>query len=229
MNKIFLGLFGGVIIVVIGAMFLVTQNDKKQATVVFDDLDIEDVTELDELISFDGSGTIKELLEFGKNIICDISYVFDANGNQYSTGEYGGSLEGTVYVAGDNFRADLLMITNDGFMESSVIHTDSKGYTWGTTPLGEIAIMFDIEESATEGSQEPSEVFGADENVTYDCRGWGVDPTKFIPPSDITFVDFATSIESQLQIDGASVQCGSCDQIPDETAKAQCRSALQCN
>ena len=213
-------------------IFVVTQNKTNEQVQNKPDTSLEESGELEtfEEITFNGSGTFRDLLALGTNVMCTISY---------TPKDFEGKIEGTVYVSGENMRADFFMSSAIGNIETSVINTGDTGYTWGTTPMGEIALMFETstniqDTQAIQDSSEPTDEvpFNMDENISYTCERWSVDKSKFVPPSDINFVDFKANLETQMQAGQAninSLQCNACNNIPDASAQAQCKATLGCS
>ncbi len=167
-----------------------------------------------------GSGSLKSLLALGQDLICDVAYQDPQSDNR---------TEGTTYLAGERVRGDFTIEQQGAVYRMSTIHDGSYVYTWGQGPSGEMAMKFAIDERSQATVDESNDLFESDDAVEYACAPWVVDPGRFVPPSDIEFQDMS-DILGQMRTDAGdleSVQCAACDQAPAE-ARAQCRTALQC-
>jgi hypothetical protein len=169
-----------------------------------------------------GSGTLKSLLALGQNLTCDFSYTEPESGSQ---------TEGTTYIADENMRGDFTMTQDGEEYTMSAIHDGEFVYTWGSGPMGAMAMKFPVDDTevSSETSVRDNDPLQSDDEVEYDCRRWSVDSSKFVPPSDIEFQDIGMQIQ---QINSGSgdlkaAQCAACDQVPAE-ARAQCLEALGC-
>lgn len=89
---------------------------------------------------------------------------------------------------------------------------------------------YDDEEFAEQDVEISGESYNDTEQIKYDydykCENWRPEDAKFIVPTNIEFIDLNETME-QLQ-DQLNDACGSCDQLTDETAKAQCKTMLNC-
>lgn len=207
----------GVAILGLGAYFVIQNNQQELST----------QQTVSNAESLDGEATFRELLALGDNIRCNVSYEPE---------EYNGVFDGTVFIAGERMRADFVMNSPEGTMETSVINTGDRVYTWGSTPMGRMAIMFDAPEDTPESdSDDTDEPFDMDENVTYRCGTWTVDASVFAPPADIEFVSFQEQMQQQMQMmqqgqqEVSQQQCDACLNIPDTAAQQQCLQMLGCN
>lgn len=165
-------------VIVVGAVALTGRDDRQHEN-------NEDVMmEEGKIESEDFTGSIKDLFLAGKDVTCDFSHTNDF-----------GTTEGTIYVkAGDEkFRGDFTIEQTDvGTFESHIINEKTVGYTWGSSPYGEVAIKFPILEELSD-SDSSEDTFDPDQEVDYKCRAWKVDESKFTPPSDVQFMDFTTT------------------------------------
>lgn len=218
-----LAIIAGVVLVAGGTVYFIMNQHADEMEGVEDMMEEnEDVME-----EFDqsGRGSLSALMAFGQNITCDFTYA----------PEEGGTTEGTVYIASERMRGDFVMLENGSEYEMHVINDTEYGYTWGKGPEGEMAMKFPVSEdddsSIHENDRDDSyEPIGMDEDVEYECKRWGVDESKFTPPSDVTFMDFSAQMNQmqQTQFDIQGAQCGACDQLPDAASQAQCKAALGC-
>ena len=121
-------------------------------------------------------------------------------------------------------------------MEGHLIRNDGYNYMWGTQMEQGIKMEIAPGEEDELFSDDNSTV-PMDENTTYNCVPWSVEGSKFAVPAEIEFIDLGAQLESMSNIevkgtfDASSLkaqQCSACEQIPDASAKAQCRAALSC-
>jgi len=126
----------------------------------------------------------------------------------------------TIYVSGDKFRSTVV----DQGEEFNTIGDGKYLYTW--TPAGGSKIAYSYIEEQAEQSGEQVEGVKPDQDFDYSCRPWFPDKTKFVPPSNVDFVDMSEEIEKMKQ--DAKEMCPTCDEIPDPQAAADCKKALGC-
>jgi hypothetical protein len=164
-------------------------------------------------------GSAKDLIMSGKNVTCT-----------FEREDENGSVNGTVYIkaSDEKVRGDFTLVQPDGVeFKSSVINDGKMGYTWGSSPFGDIAVKFAINENDSSDTFDSDQPFEADEKLDYKCSSWSVDENKFNPPADVQFQDFTAGF-NQIQSAETDI-CSACDQIPDANAQAQCRANLGCS
>lgn len=169
-------------------------------------------------------GSIQSLFSKGKDITCT-----------FEREDEFGRTEGTVYVSAGKLAGDFVFKDSDEVeFKTQIIQDNEYSYTWGLSPAGEMAIKMRVSEieSATTAESDNSEVitFNPDEEVDYTCNNWDKDDSKFTPPSDIVFIDMSFNLTENEESGEMSpeTKCSTCDLIPDEKAKAQCRAAMGC-
>ena len=199
--------------VVGGGVYLMTASPENDAT--------EEMEEVMESTNVSGEGTLRALIALGQDLSCD--FVYDDEETSRS--------EGTVYLSGEKMRGDFTITMDGAEMESHIIRDGATGYTWGTTPAGSVAIMFELSEEDVEGEASSEQSIDLDQNLTYDCDVWSVDESKFVPPADLDFQNISAQMEMMMQgsAEVSGAQCGACEQIPDAGAQAQCKAALGCS
>lgn len=180
----------GLIIIVGGWFLLFSDNDDKtQVTVNKDEAAITtDETEIkaeDTNDDLSGFGSIKELFSLGKNITCEYTY-----SDESSKGS------GVGFFAGDRMRMDSEITTNGMTFESHMINDGENLYTWSETAEGTFAIITPVSDAEIETNfddsnfpQTNTDVDAFENDVTYTCKPWGGDRSRFTPPTDIEFVD----------------------------------------
>lgn len=209
----------GVIVLAVGVYFFMSTP---AAGPVVEDGTVSDTSGEEETsVRSSGEGTFAEVLALGENITCDFTY---------TDPETGGETEGTVFVAGERVRGDFAMTQEGEEYSFNTIQDGEYGYTWGSGPMGAMAMKFALQKDDTVASTEESsqDPFETDARVTYECDRWSVDESKFVPPADVEFQDFT---EATMQIDASTdmkaAQCAACEQVPAES-RAQCLAALGC-
>ena len=209
-----LPIIGGaiVVIIIIAAAAVFTLSKKSQTPP--QEPTVSQTTE-EETQGVTSKGSIKDLIGLGKNVTCTITYPTDE-----------GTSNGTVYVAGDKrMKGDFTINVQGKEIDSHMIQDGNWIYTWSSaTPQG---TKMKVEENVPTPTPEPSgQSVDANTQVDYKCSNWSVDNSKFVPPSDIQFVEFnmpalQTPTTTNLQ------QQSLCDQLTDPEAKAACLEAIE--
>jgi len=206
-------IIGGVVIIG-GGLYLVnsTPNDDQQGVVEEEAMTNED---------FSDANSLRALIALGRDLTCDFVHDDPETGRS----------EGTVFLSGERMRGDFRITANGTEMESHVIRNGSTGYTWGTTPMGTVAIMFDISQEDDIASSNEGESVDLDQNLEFECSAWSVDESKFAPPSDLDFQNVSAQMQMTGEVDASAngAQCAACEQIPDASSKGQCKVALGCS
>ncbi len=170
------------------------------------------------------SGSIFDLIKSGDNLVCT-----------FNTTTETGEVDGTTYISNNKMRGDFVIRDGSLNMTSSTISDGEWLYSWSSAiPQG---MKIKLDQFADEDSTNPDSpvsnenpdqtpLDGLKQDYEYDCDSWSVDASKFEVPSDITFVDYAETLKQMQQQSGDI--CQSCESIPNEEAKAQCRSAYNC-
>lgn len=182
------------IVLVLGAVVLFSQKAAPDAAVVGESgapVAAEKET-ASELVS--GVGSFTSLLGLGQNLKCDFSF---------DDGE-GASGEGTSYITKDRMRVDSTMVADGVTYDSHMINDGEYIYTWTTGGEMPFAIKMQVPEdqdveSADDAPLEERGVVTGDEEVNYDCDRWSVDALKFVPPSDVEFMDMESMFKDMMQ------------------------------
>ena len=189
-------------------------------------------------------GSLMDVIKMGKSVKCTGSY----------SGE-DGSMEMVVYAAGKKSYSEMEMDAGEGGKFTSYSIVDGEWmYTWtDMTGMSDeaqgfgmdmafkmnIADMEDMGEDLPDaGDYKASGKEGAQafqKEFDYKCRAWIPDNSKFVPPSDIEFMDmsetmkdFTESMESGDMKDMMDAGCAACEMIPDATEQAECKAELGC-
>lgn len=209
-----------VVLVGAGGYYVIQNNGQSSVQEQENSTDTSKLDTNDTSFAMNGEAAFRALFLSGQSLKCDV---------QYTPDEIEGTAVGTVYIAPEQFRADITMTGAMGSTDMSVIHTNTTGYAWGQTPVGQMAIKFDTDNDTKDA--ENSESFDMDENVQYNCQKWNVDTSVFQPPSNIEFIDLQAQMQSTIDANANinAMQCSACNQISDPSAKAQCLTAMNCN
>ena len=155
----------------------------------------------------------------------------------------GGKMTGTVYVADGKMRNDAAIENVQGEkFQSHTIMDEEWLYSWSTgLPDGGIKMkVSDIENMPDEEEEDPSGgVKNLDRNFDFNCNKWTVDESKFVPPSDVNFQDFAQKMQDTqdmtqgIEMEGSQGMtleqvCQMCSMLPEEEAKQQCLTDAGC-
>lgn len=167
--------------------------------------------------------SLQELVASGKSQTCTYSY----------SDESVGKMEGTVYVSGGKMRGDYSIEGAEGkAMNGSMIYDGKYMYTWSSAmPQGmKIAVSDDMKQATSSSTNQQS--IDMQKKMNYSCKSWTADTSKFTPPSDVTFREFAIPSLSPGQSAPGGEQttnnCGACNSLPNE-AKEACLTAMKCN
>ena len=146
-----------------------------------------------EMESLNGLGSLASVFSLGQNLRCE----FSSRGSD-------GSSEGTFYTDGERFRVTAQHdFSSDVRQSSDMINDGDFMYIWGQSPEGDMAMKMPVldendwaeYDSPADSEQEYVDV---DEEVEYDCDRWRVDPSVFVPPSDVEFMDMAAMMQEAM-------------------------------
>lgn len=165
-----------------------------------------------------GVGTFRTLMAMGKDLSCTIS-VTDQK-TSATTKE-------TIYISGNVMRADLIESGANGSSTMHVINNGTRGYAWGATPQGEMAVMFDIRASQSASTES----WNLDQPVRYACSPWQKDASLLVPPTGIQFMNVGMGAGAAASTSASgkqAISCATCAQVSDPSAKTQCMQAFSC-
>lgn len=181
--KLLAVLFLGVAVVG-GGTYLVINNKTETEVAIVESVDSEN--EIDEMFT-GGESSLRGLMSLDQNIQCDFTSY---------TEETAGSVAGTVYVSGERIRADFDMEQADTTIASHLIVNDDQIYAWTVSSQGTYAYTFSLSEA--NDTEEGADSFASlDDRVTYTCRAWEADASKFELPSGIEFTSMERLFESE--------------------------------
>ena len=163
------------------------------------------------------SGSLRDLLSFGKNVMCTIDESTATS-----------SVSGTVYISGTMMSGDFTTrMQTAGTVESHMIRNGDTVYAW-TGSQGAKMTMTNMMSASAKSNNNVN----LDQKVNYKCSDWSVDNGKFTPPTSVHFTDISAMMNSSVNTGasaGASVssQCSACASLSGN-AKSQCMLALHC-
>lgn len=166
--------------------------------------------------------------------------------------------EGVTYTSGGKVRSDTKTTIKKGntTMTNSSIIDSGVMYAWGSSmPQGikmELATMEGMKSEATT-KDTPTQATDFDTAHDYDCDTWSADVSVFVPPADVTFVDYSEMMKKMMGVNGMgsdsmmfdaeagtmeagvpgkvgnTASCALCEQVVDIEAKTQCKIAMGCS
>lgn len=159
--------------------------------------------------------SLLDLVKSGRTVKCTFS-MSDSNGTS----------SGTTYVSGNKSRSTFNAKASDGTeVKSNTLVDGDWVYVWSDgIPQGTKMKISDIQTQDTTGDN--AKVDAMKNAIDYKCLPWIADNSKFIPPSDINFVDFTETMK-QLQ-SGNKQFCSTCEQAGDTNKIAECKKNLGC-
>ncbi|MFA7216377.1 MAG: hypothetical protein WC095_00080 [Candidatus Paceibacterota bacterium] len=122
------------------------------------------------------TGSVLDLVNKGGNYECTFSH---------TTGV--GTSNGTVYISGQKVRGNFVSEVSMANMtvRSYMISDETSVYTW--TDMTSQGYKAPVSKGATEANTSQSFDYG--QSLDYTCKGWVVDPSVFVLPSDIEFIE----------------------------------------
>ena len=202
------------VIIIIAAAAVFTKSKKSQTP--SQETSVTQKTE-EESQETANKGSIKDLIGLEKNATCTITYPISD-----------GTAAGTVYITSDKrIRGDFTTNVEGKDIDSHMIAEGGWNYIWSSaSPQGTKMKIDENAPSPTPGPQSQS--VDVNSQVDYQCSNWSVDNSKFVPPSNIQFLEIGMPTLQTPQ--SANTQDKSqqslCDQITDPEAKAACLEAI---
>lgn len=124
------------------------------------------------------TGTFADILALGGSSTCTVSVEVTES-----------PAEGTAYISGDEVRVDFTARpANMGSVEITAHMIQTGGYVYSWTDLLPQGVKVKAESAA--GAAE-SQGISANASVRYSCAPWIADASKFVPPSNVTFMEFS--------------------------------------
>lgn len=209
MNKR-VGIIIGIVAVLVVVGVVVFTQLRKPVT-----LPNQQVTQPEEPSAETTKGSIQSLFAQGKDVTCEINYP-DQQGS------------GSIFVSSKKFRGDFITDVEGKSVTSHMIH-DGEGtlYVWTDASNQGTKIKYDIKELSSPDPKMSSQAAELTKEVDMRCSSWGVDTSKFTPPSSVQFMDLSTlNLPQNKPGTTPKIDTSACNQISDPQAKAACIKAL---
>ena len=177
MIKVIVGILAS-IVVVAGAWHFMSKSSSEATTAPTQAAGLATSTALTPTITTPttgqaGSGNIGSLLAMSGSVMCTVTV--SAAGTQSS---------GTIYVSNGKMHGDFTMNIAGKTMHASMINDGAYMYSWSDMiPQG---VKIPISAAASTG--DTTHGFGNSTPVSYNCSPWTTDASKFVPPSNISFM-----------------------------------------
>jgi hypothetical protein len=165
-------------------------------------------------------GTLKSLLSAGKSQKCT-----------YSNKAESASINGTIYITSGKMRGDFVSGTEEKKVNGHMIVDGKFSYVWSDLSKQGIKMAYDPNEQAPTSVPANTNNQTPDINQTfaYTCQGWTENNTVFVPPTDITFSEFAMpSVVVPSDAATNPSACSACDNLPEGTTRDTCKTQLNC-
>jgi hypothetical protein len=185
---------GPLIIIIIAAVVLgggagtykVVQKNKEKKTMA--NVDVTASTTVNGMngtstaqVEVKNSGTLRALIAQNKNLMCTVKS--DVSGT---------SSEGTVYLSGSDFRGDFVTKSSGTTVNSHMIKMGQTMYAWSDGGQG-----VKMDATASANSNASAQTMDLDQKVSYDCKDWTKDASKFVVPTSIEFLDVNAMLKAQ--------------------------------
>jgi len=140
---------------------------------------------------------------------------------------------GTVYVSGGKMRGDFSSTTQGQTVNGHMILDSGYSYIWTDTMKQGFKVALP---TGTPTGTPNNQAMDINQNVTYSCKPWVADASKFTLPADITFGTLTipnaaaptTAGTSGTGVQAPSSACAACANIPAGPAQTACKTQLHC-
>lgn len=132
------------------------------------------------------NGSLKTLLGMKKNTLC----TFEAISN-------GVTSNGTIYLSAEgNMRGDFVLSGPTIKMADShiIIQANTTAYAW----TGTQGTKMNLSGFLNGNADTKQDYVNPNSPVSYDCKDWAVDASKFVLPSGVNFIDIDAFIKTKL-------------------------------
>jgi len=234
MNNKNVFIVGAVVLVLAIGGYIIFGNASNKTTSKVQDVNNK-MSMNDQLKNVGGKMSLQSLMGMGQNQACTFEDVQSGS-------------SGVVYVSSGKVRGDFSYDDNGNLMSSHMINNGKDMYVW--TDDGQEGYKMSVESvtnmniSGMPGPTEamvdrnsPENMLDVNKQIDYSCTNWGVDASKFTPPSNIKFNDYSEMMNDTMKMmeessseltEAPQVDCSMCNSVPAE-AQEQCRAALKCN
>lgn len=172
------------------------------------------------------SDSLTSLLKSGKTQKCTFS----------SQDIGGGNTQGTAYLTTDKMRTDLTITSSDKTSMVYVIRNGDDNYIWGSEFPNSTGLKMTLSIDEYESNSDSREYFDPTKKLDYDCSGWTVDSSVFVPPSNIKFSDLSSMMQGMMKSEtkptgaapsSSASNCSVCNSLTG-SAKTSCLAQLNC-
>ncbi len=197
-----------------GAYLMLSKNATKSAQVP---------TEKTQKTNTQAEQTTKSLLDLvnsGQKLRCT-----------YKTAIANGTSDGTVYISGQNIRADFnATVQGQKPTQTSMIKNRTTTYIWGSIMQGK-GIKMTTSLDAMAQSKEAAQYVDPTQKLDYSCAPWNVDSSLFTAPSNVEFTDMTNLMVPKATVTGTQTQTAPSSSDPcaqlTGSVKTACENALQ--
>lgn len=161
-----------------------------------------------------GKNTLMGLMGMSKSLQCDFDYTTEGKAGS----------KGKIYISGKKVRGEFENEVDGKPTMMSMMQDENYTYVWGTVmPEGiKIAVPKDSK------TPQQNQYFDPNQPMNVNCKTWGVDQSKFVVPSDVTFRDMSFMMQQPTTSAAAKQgQCAACAQLEGD-AKSICEKQLGC-
>ncbi len=171
---------------------------------------------------------LQNLLQMGKDQKCTFSY----ESPEKTT------MQGTTYLSSTGkMRTEFYGTDTEGkSYDGNMINDTEYMYTWNSQLAQgvKLPITADMEKTIDEAQNNPQvnqQYLDQAAQMEYECTSWMSEPSQFIPPSEIQFMDLTEQMKVMEDIKGnpdtKQAQCMACSYAQGEE-QTKCKEALGC-
>ena len=161
--------------------------------------------------------SINELIARGQDLMCTYSTV-DEQGNDNS---------GMVYFSAGRMSGDFtLTMPGQQPVNSHVINDGQYQYSWqeGDDQGYKLSLDKTNQQMADDSQDNSGDSVNQDQDFDFNCQNWNVDDNRFMPPSNVNFVDFTNEVQ-QAQENAAGALKEACSGLTGD-ARDACEASL---
>ena len=167
-------------------------------------------------------GTLNELMDSNSTLHC--TWSFDEGGMVAS---------GEIYSKGKKFNQTATY--KEASQEINIVSVSDGEwmYMWNsiqgnTGSKIEISKLDDLNEQ-TESDGTGQKMVNLNKDINLNCSSWIFDKSKFVPPSDIEFMDLTQMLTQTNEMMQDGSMCAGCNFIPEGSEREECLKSLNCN
>ncbi len=175
--KALLGIIAAVIVLGGGAWYLSTTNGTNEGV-----MNEQGAAGTSEEVGSEGTTTFGEFLALGGSRECQVTVSMKE-----------APATGTVYVSGSDIRSDVVAKPANVAMEINAHMIRTGGYIYAWTDMYPQGMK--MKESDTESESAANSGYDPSAEVSYTCKAWVPDASKFEVPASVTFTEFKGSAE----------------------------------